>query len=143
MTWGVPTATTLANLTRQIEQLKAVGARHVSRALLPTRIPAFRDEAVRLNPAYRKLVPALRKRLGIDLRLNRYGAYMDEVHAHPARHGIVDTRSRCAPNPLRNEDVAPCATPDRYFYYYDDHPSAAVNRIVGDRLYAEIVSGRR
>lgn len=140
---GVPTATTLANLTHQIEQLKAVRARHVTLALLPTRIPAFHDEAVRLNPAYRQLVPELRKRLDIDLRLNRYGAYMDEVHAHPARHGIGDTRSRCAPNPLFHEDVAPCATPERYFYYYDDHPSAAVNRIVGDRLYAEIVRGTR
>lgn len=136
---ALPTQETLDNLTRQIEALESVGARHVSLALLPTRIPGFDQEGLRLNPAYRQLVPALRERLGIDLRLNGFGTYLDDIHAHPARHGIVDIQSRCAPNPLRNEDVAPCAAPDTYFYYYDEHPSAAVNRIVGDRLYTEIV----
>ncbi len=136
---GVPTQDTLGNLTRQVELLKSVGARHVSLALLPTRVPAFSAEGRRLNPAYRRLVPALRRKLGIDLRLNRYGAYMDDVLAHPKRYGIANTGARCAPNPLFGQQGDLCATPERYFYYYENHPSAVVNRIVGDRLYAEIV----
>ncbi len=136
---GVPTQDTLDHLGRQIELLKGVGARHVTLAMLPTRVPAFSAEGKRLNPAYRRLVPALRRKLGIDLRLNRYGDYMDDVLARPKRYGIVDTRNRCAPNPLFGQQGTACAAPDRYFYYYDNHPSATVNRIVGDRLYADIV----
>lgn len=138
---ALPTSATLDHLSHQIEQLQSVGARHVSLALLPTRIPAFRAEGRRLNPAYRQLVPALRRRLGIDVQLNRYGEYLDDVFAHPKRYGITDTRTRCAANPLFEPPAPPCATPQRHFYYYEEHPSAAVNRIVGDRLYAEIVAG--
>lgn len=140
---GTPAATTTTNLARQIALLKSVGARHVSLALLPTRIPAFREEGVKLNPAYRKLAPALRRQLAIDVRLNRYGAYLDDVHAHASRYGITNTQAQCAGNPLAGEDTTPCAAPDTYFYYLSDHPSAAVNRIVGDRLYAEIVGDGR
>ncbi|QNP39608.1 SGNH/GDSL hydrolase family protein [Lysobacter solisilvae (ex Woo and Kim 2020)] len=140
---GTPAAVTTANLTRQIERLRSVGARHVSVALLPTRIPAFREEALRLNPAYRSLVPVLRRTLGIDVRLNRFGAYLDDIQADPSRYGLVDTESQCAGNPLAGEDTTPCAAPDTYFYYLADHPSAAVSRIVGDRLYAEIVGAAR
>ncbi|GAB3346640.1 SGNH/GDSL hydrolase family protein [Lysobacter tyrosinilyticus] len=139
----MPTTATRDNLTRQIELLKSVGARHVSLALLPTRIPAFSSEGARLNPAYRALVPSLRKRLHIDVRLNRFGEYLDEILVHPARYGITDTQTRCAGNPLLHEDATPCAAPDAYFYYLEDHPSAAVHRIVGDKLYAEIVGGAR
>jgi phospholipase/lecithinase/hemolysin len=120
-----------------------VGARHISLALLPTKIPAFRKEGLKLNPAYRDLVPALRQELGIDLQLNQFGTYLDDIYAHPSRYGIVDTQSRCAPSPLLGENVTPCRSPDAHFYYFDDHPSAAVNRIAGDKLFAEITADPR
>lgn len=135
---GLPTEATITHLTRQVEQLHGVGARHVSLALLPTRIPAFAEQGRRLNPAYRALVPVLRRRLGIDVRLNRFGPYLDAVHAHPRRYGITEVTGACAANPVFDPPMATCADPARHFYYYSDHPSAVVNRVVGDRLYAEI-----
>jgi cholinesterase len=133
-----PAKFTTDNLKREIEILKSVGARHITVALLPTRVPDFRDAAIKLNPAYRKMVPQLRKELKIDLRLNRFGEYIDDIFDHPARYGITETTKDCAGRALFDEDATPCATPDTYFYYHGSHPSTAVNKIVGDKLYMEI-----
>lgn len=138
-----PATTTTDNLTRQIETLKSVGARHISLALLPTRIPAFKDVGLKLNPAYRKLAPELGRTLGVNLQVNRFGEYLDDILEHPANYGIVNTQTPCAGRALFNEDTTPCAAPDATFYYHGDHPSAAVNRIVGQKLYAEIAGGSR
>jgi phospholipase/lecithinase/hemolysin len=138
-----PAKTTTDNLTRQIETLKSVGARHFSLALLPTKIPAFKDVGLKLNPAYRQLVPALRKKLGVDLQLNQFGLYLDDILEHPSHYGIVNTTSPCAGRALFNEDTTPCAAPDTYFYFHGDHPSTAVNKIVGDKLHAEISATTR
>jgi len=136
-----PAKTTTDNITRQIEILKSVGARHFSLALLPTRIPTFKDVGLKLNPAYRQLAPVLRKKLGVDLQLNRFGEYLDDIIANPAKYGITETQKPCAGRALFKEDATPCAAPDATFYYHGDHPSTAVNRIVGDKLYAEIAGG--
>jgi cholinesterase len=133
-----PAKFTTDNLSREIEILKSVGARHITVALLPTKVPDFRDAALKLNPEFRKIVPVLRKKLKIDLRLNRFGEYIDDIIEHPARYGITDTSKPCAGRALFNEDTTPCATPDTYFYYHGGHPSTAVNRIVGNKLYTEI-----
>lgn len=133
-----PAKTTTDNLTRQIQILKSVGARHISLAVLPTKIPDFSAVALKLNPAYRKLVPSLQQKLKIDLRLNNFGAYLDDIVEHPATFGITNTQSACAGRALFKQDPTPCATPDSYFYYHAGHPSTAVNRIVGDKLFAEI-----
>ena len=133
-----PAATTTENLTKQIELLKDVGAQHVSLALLPTKIPAFKDVGLKLNPAYRELVPALREKLDIDVQLNQFGVYLDSILEEPADYGIVNTEAACAGRALFKEDTTPCAKPESYFYYHGDHPSTAVNKIVGEKLHAEI-----
>ncbi|GAB3390057.1 SGNH/GDSL hydrolase family protein [Lysobacter fragariae] len=138
-----PAKETTDNLTRQIELLKSVGARHVSLSLLPTKIPTFTAVGEKLNPAYRELVPALGKKLKIDLQLNDFGAYLDDIIQNPAKYGIVNTDKACAGRALFGEDTTPCATPDAYFYFHGDHPSTAVNRIVGEKLHAEIVAEKR
>ena len=136
-----PARTTVDNITRQIEILKSVGARHVSLSLLPTRIPDFSEVALKLNPAYRTLVPQLRKTLKIDVQLNDFGVHLDDILANPAKYGIAETEKPCAGRALFKEDPAPCAAPDTYFYYHRGHPSTAVNRIVGRKLYDEISGG--
>ncbi len=137
-----PAKFTTDNLKREIEILKSVGARHITVALLPTKVPDFRDTALKLNPAFRKMVPELRKTLKIDLRLNRFGEYIDDIIEHPARYGITETTKPCAGRALFNEDTTPCATPDTYFYYHGGHPSTAVGKILGDKLFIEISKGR-
>lgn len=138
-----PAKFTTDNLRREIEILKSVGARHITIAILPTRVPDFRDTAMKLNPAYREMVPVLRKELKIDIQLNRFGEYIDDILDHPARYGITETSKACAGRALFEEDTTPCATPDTYFYYHGSHPSTAVNKIVGDKLYMEIIGRKR
>ena len=135
-----PAKTTTDNLTRQITLLKSVGARHISLSSLPTKVADFSKVADKLNPAYQQLVPALRKSLGVDLQLNHQGAYIDEVFTNAAHYGFVNTKDHCAGRKLFGEDDTPCKAPDTYFFYHDDHPSAAVNKIVGGKLYTEINS---
>ena len=135
----LPTSITIRNLTNQISLLKDAGAYHVSLALLPTQIPDFSTLAQRLNPAYRHLVHILRPRLRIDLRLNDWGPHFDEVMTSPARYGIVNTTSKCAGRALFNEDETPCDDPKTYYFYHEGHPSTAVHRIVGEKLFRDMV----
>jgi phospholipase/lecithinase/hemolysin len=131
------TDVTLANLTSEIHVLQGLGGRHFTLSELPTKVPDFADVAKRLNPAYERLVADLQKQ-GVDIRLNHWGSYLDEILQNPARYGIVNTTSQCAGRALFKEDPTPCAKPDAYFYFHSGHPSAAVNKIVGAKLYREL-----
>ncbi|WP_267221995.1 SGNH/GDSL hydrolase family protein [Dyella silvae] len=139
----VPVEVSVANITRQIEMLRSVGARHMVLALLPTKVPDFSVPALRLNPAYEKLVPELRERLGIDLRLSQWGRYFDEIMEHPQAYGIANAKDPCGFSAVLGEKGEPCSDPRKYFYYYSGHPSAWVNKLVGDRLYDEMKTHRR
>ena len=46
------TETTLGNLRQELQLLRELGARHVTMALLPTKIPQFAAVGLRLNPAF-------------------------------------------------------------------------------------------
>jgi hypothetical protein len=131
------TDVTLANLTREIQILQGLGGRHFTLSLLPTKVPDFASVAKRLNPAYERLVVELQSK-GIEIRLNHWGSYLDEIMENPSHYGIVNTTSQCAGRALFKEDATPCAKPDTYFYFHSGHPSAAVNRIVGNKLYREL-----
>jgi phospholipase/lecithinase/hemolysin len=133
-----PTEVTVRNLKRQILLLTEVGAKHITVSLLPTKIPDFTAVAERLNPAYRKMVSELSQQLDIDLQLNHWGTYFDDVMENPSSYGILNITSRCAGRALFDEDTTPCSAPQTYYYYHEGHPSAAVNRIVGMKLYQEI-----
>jgi phospholipase/lecithinase/hemolysin len=43
---------------------------------------------------------------------------------------------------ISEEDTTPCPKPDAYYFYHEGHPSTAVHKIVGDKLYDEIVSSK-
>ena len=60
-----------------------------------------------------------------------------------ARYGIQKTKGKCAGRALFNEDATPCATPETYYYYYyhEGHPSRAVHKVVGNKLYEELAEG--
>lgn len=131
------TEVTIANLREQIETLTALGARHITLALLPTRIPNYSAVGNRLNPAFAQLVETVRQKDGLDISLNRWGAYFDEVMDHPANYGIVNTTTKCAGRGIYDEDVTPVGDPATYFYYHNNHPSTAVHRVVGRKLYEE------
>jgi len=131
------TDATVENLTREIHSLQELGARHFTLSLLSTRIPDFAEVAKRLNPAYEGLVADLQKQ-GVDIRLNHWGAYLDEILENPSQYGLVNTTSQCAGRAVLKEDPTPCANPDGYFYFHSGHPSTAVNKIVGDKIYREL-----
>lgn len=131
------TDATVENLTQEIHLLQELGARHFTLSLLSTKIPDFAEIAKRLNPAYESLVAELQKQ-GVDIRLNHWGSYLDEIIDNPSQYGLVNTTSQCAGRAVLKEDPTPCANPDTYFYFHSGHPSAAVNKIVGDKIYREL-----
>jgi len=134
------TAFTLANLRQELQILRELGGRHVTIALLPTKIPQFAAVGLRLNPAYEQFVRQAAAAADIDLWLNHWGAAFDEVMDHPAAHGIVNTTSACAGRAIFDQDSTPVGDPATYFFYHEGHPSTAVHRIVGKALFEEIAA---
>ena len=133
------TANTLANLRQQLQFLRQLGARHFTIAQLPTKIPQFAAVGLRLNPAYEQFV-GQEAAPGIDLWLNHWGAAFDEVMEHPAAHGIANTTGACAGRTIFDQDPTPLGDPATYFFYHEGHPSTAVHRIVGRKLFEEIAA---
>ena len=131
------TATTLANLRQELQILRGLGGRHFTVALLPTKIPQFAAVGLRLNPAYEQFVRD-EAASGVDLWLNHWGPAFDEVMEHPAAHGIVNTTSACAGRAIFDQDPTPAGDPATYFFYHEGHPSTAVHRIVGKKLFEEM-----
>lgn len=134
------TAMTLANLRQELQILRALGGRHFTIALLPTKIPQFAAVGLRLNPAYEQLVREEAGAAGLDLWLNHWGADFDEVLEHPAAYGILNTTSACAGRAIFDQDPTPVGDPAAYFFYHEGHPSTAVHRIVGKKLFDEIAA---
>ncbi|WP_296615422.1 SGNH/GDSL hydrolase family protein [Sphingomonas sp.] len=135
-----PTDETIGNLLVAIEALYAMGARYIVLATVPERLPEFPDVGQRLNPAYRALASELPARLpGLRCLISEWGAFFDAIREAPRHYQIANvTDPCCSGRALFGEVVAPRADPDRYFYYHPGHPSAAVHRLVGERLAAEM-----
>lgn len=134
----LPGTETVANLKGEIRKLYGVGARRFRLALLPTAIPAFSEVGKRLNLELERIPRDIAGELPeIEIRLSKWGQYFDEVMQNPARYGIENTKDACAGRALFDEDPTPCARPAAYYFYHAGHPSAAVHKIVGDKLYAE------
>ena len=129
---------TLANLRQQLQILRPLGGRHFTIGRLPTKIPQFAAVGLRLNPAYEQFVRE--EAANLDLWLNDWGAAFDEVIEHPAAHGIVNTTSACAGRAIFDQDPTPVGDPATYFFYHEGHPSTAVHRIVGKKLFEEIAA---
>jgi cholinesterase len=133
-----PTETTIGNLQQEIEILQGLGGRHFTVALLPTRIPSFAAVGKRLNPALAQFVVQEQAKLGVDLWLNHWGADFDAVMEHPDVYGILHTTGHCAGRAIFDQDPTPIGDPETYFFYHEGHPSTAVHRIVGQKLYEEV-----
>jgi phospholipase/lecithinase/hemolysin len=138
----IPTETTIGNLRQEIETLKGLGGRHFTVALLPTKIRSFAAVGLRLNPAIEQFVRDARGPLGVDLWLNHWGADFDEVMDHAAAYGIVNTTVACAGREIFDQDPTPKGDPSSYFFYHEGHPSTAVHRIVGQKLFDEVSAER-
>ena len=135
------TAVTLANLRQQIAILRAAGARHFTLARLPTKIPAFAAVGQRLNPAYEQFVRE-EAATGLDLWLNGWGDAFDDVIAKPAPYGFSDVTRACAGRAIFGQDATPIGDPATFYFYHAGHPSTAVHRIVGNKLFGEIAARR-
>jgi hypothetical protein len=137
----LPGEATITNLKKQIRILYELGGRNFSLALLPTEIPAFSDVGLRLNPRLLRVPAELGPELpGASIRLSQWGPFFDEVIRNPAAYGIKNTTDACAGRAIFNQDATPCAEPAAHFYYHSGHPSTAVHRIVGRKLYEELTS---
>jgi phospholipase/lecithinase/hemolysin len=137
----LPTATTITNLEDEIRQLYDTGGRYFLVALLPTKIPAFSDVGVRLNPALTGIPEDLRSALpGAHIGISKWGEYFDQVMENPAQYGITNATDKCAGREVFGEDATLCASPDTYFYYHLGHPSTAVQKIVARKLEQEVAN---
>jgi cholinesterase len=135
----LPTKETIANLKAAIGTLYTVGARHIFVALLPTRIPPFRDVGLRLNPALQQ-IPGDIHLAGLDVRLSHWGEFFDEILEHPTNYGLKNTTDACAGRALFDEDPTPKGDASTYYYYHPGHPSTAVHRVVGEALLREALA---
>jgi len=134
------TETTVGNLKSEIKTLYSLGARQFALALLPTAVPNFSAVAQRLNPAL-ALIP---QQLANDLPkaqiiLSHWGPFFDEVMHNPSQYGISNTTDACAGRAIFHQDTSECQSPAGHFYYHAGHPSTAVHKIVGEKLYRELV----
>jgi hypothetical protein len=133
------TETTIENLKTEIRILYGVGGRRFLIALLPVSIPGFSDVSKRLNPALARIPYEMAAELpGAAVDLSQWGVFFDEVMHDPVLYGITNTSDACAGRALFNEDPTPCSKPASYFYYHAEHPSTAVQKIVGKKLYDEV-----
>ena len=136
----LPSGETVANLESEIRQLYEVGARRFRVALLPTAIPAFSEFGLRLNPELRRIPGDMQAQLrGTQIAISNWGGFFDEVMRDPSRYGIENTTDKCAGRAIFDEDTTPCPKPLAFYYYHSGHPSTAVHKVVGDKLYEEIV----
>jgi len=132
-------AESVEHLEKLIRHLYYAGARHFELAVLPESIPAFHDVSVRLNPEIARIPKAMKDEFkGIDIRLSQWGRFFDDVMQHPADYEIENTKDACAGRALFNEDATPCRNPDGYYYYHANHPSTAVHKAVGAKLFEEL-----
>jgi len=139
----VPTGETVANLEAHVRKLNAAGARRFRIALLPAAIPAFAEVSLRLNPALRRIPAEIQAELpAVEIGLSNWGPFFDEVLRNPSAYGIRNTTDKCAGRTIFDEDATPCANPSAFYYYHAGHPSTAVHKAVGDKLYDEIGSAR-
>jgi phospholipase/lecithinase/hemolysin len=135
----LPSADTVANLETEIRKLYEAGARRFRVALLPTAIPAFSEVGVRLNPALRRIPEEIGAQLPeARIGLSNWGGFFDEVMQNPPRYGITNTADKCAGRAIFDEDPTPCANPAAFYYYHAGHPSTAVHKVVGDKLFEEL-----
>jgi predicted neuraminidase len=131
--------TTIGNLEDEIKKLYALGARHFALALLPTAIPSFSAVGQRLNPELSKIPDAILSQLpDAQICLSHWGQFFDDVMHDPSKYGIANTKDACAGREIFHQDATPCASPETYFYYHAGHPSTAVHKTVGDKLYDEL-----
>ena len=135
----LPSETTLSNLEDEIKRLYASGARQFALALLPTAIPSFSAVGQRLNPELSKIPNEMAAQLpDAKIYLSHWGPFFDDVMREPAKYGISNTKDACAGREIFHQDATPCANPGTYFYYHAGHPSTAVHKVVGDKLFAEL-----
>ncbi|MFL6414475.1 MAG: SGNH/GDSL hydrolase family protein [Bryobacteraceae bacterium] len=131
--------TTIKNLEEEMKRLYASGARNFALALLPTAIPGFSAVGQRLNPELAKIPDEMAPQLpDAHILLCLWGPFFDDVMNHAAKYGITNTKDACAGRQLFHQDATPCPTPETYFYYHAEHPSTAVHKVVGDKLYDEL-----
>jgi cholinesterase len=136
----LPTETTVANLKSEIRTLYARGARRFLIALLPTAIPSFTQVGMRLDPALARIPAEMSAELPEgSFALSEWGPFFDEVMHNPAQFGIENTKDACAGRAIFDENTTPCPRPESYFYYHSGHPSTAVHKIVGAKLYEEVM----
>jgi acetyl esterase/lipase len=140
---SLPDGETASNLKAHIRKLYGLGARRFRIALLPEAIPAFSEVGKRLNPELRRIPGEIEKELaGAQIRLSNWGPFFDEVMRNPSAYGIENTTDKCAGRAIFNEDATPCARPSAFYYYHVGHPSTAVHRVVGEKLFEEVASSR-
>src|SRR5205823_14042611 len=70
---------------------------------------------------------------------SQWGMFFDDVMRNPSKYGIENTTAACAGRAIFDQDATPCPKPSAYFYYHEGHPSTAVHKAVGEKLYEEVM----
>lgn len=149
----------VATLDRQLKRLYGLGARNVAFNGLPPLgcIPAQRvlsptgeclahvnRYAARFNAAAKKLLDGMNARLpGARMALaDCYSVVMDLIE-HPQKHGFTTSDTSCCGvdskvGGLCLPDSKPCSARDAFVFWDAYHTSDAANRVIADRLWADM-----
>lgn len=139
----------VANVRAEINDLVALGARHVALATysdlsyLPTGRASSAEQAALLSAlstglsaAYLSLAAELRATTGRDVFGVDFGGLYNAVYANPGAYGFTNGTDSCADPIISPTSV--CSDPASYVYWDRLHPTTAVHRIVGDGLTAAL-----
>jgi phospholipase/lecithinase/hemolysin len=141
---SVPTEQFVADMQGMIQKLYAAGGRRLRVADLPESVTAYANVARRLNRAIPILPGVMRvANKTSKSRVTEWGHFFDVVFANDAQYGFTDPTHQCAGRAPFGKDVTVCATPKSHFFFHKNHPSAAVAKIVGDRMCEEWTVGTR
>ncbi|MCY7337639.1 MAG: autotransporter domain-containing protein [Chamaesiphon sp.] len=133
-------AVPVGNLATAIQRLTAAGATQIVVPNLPDlgKIPAGAADPAQsagltqLSAAHNSLLSASLRTLAsnnpnISIVPTDLGALSNAIFANPARFGLTNVTQPC----LNIATGAVCATPDTYFFWDPQHPTAAGHRIIG------------
>jgi phospholipase/lecithinase/hemolysin len=97
-----------------------------ARALGPTLAAEISAFTAAFDAALQAALASLAERDGLDLHLVDAFALVDQAVADPALFGLTNVKDPCLPP----GSLTPCANPDQYLFWDDDHPTETGHRVL-------------
>jgi phospholipase/lecithinase/hemolysin len=142
------------NLTIAVSELYAYGARNIVVTNLPDlgKIPVGSSDpktskllTALTNSFNRKLEKAMAKlrrtRPDLNIIVIDLNTLINRIISQPARYGITNVTDACLGGTV-DQPTTPCANPDQFLFWDNQHPTKVVGQIIANFAYGAIVYGQ-